>query len=129
MEKEFVSYKLAVKLKELGFDEPCIAFYEPDNTEVMFVGVLQRYNNPSLLHVKDFCAPTFSQTFRWFRKNYTHIKFNFGQSYWKGEYIDFFDLTIRNKEINRTIGVGGFTSYEEAELNCLEQLIEMVEQK
>ena len=27
MEKEFVSYEIALKLKELGFDEPCIAYY------------------------------------------------------------------------------------------------------
>jgi hypothetical protein len=129
MEKEFVPYELALRLEKLGFDEPCIAFYEADNTEVMSVGVLQRYNNPSLLHVKDFCAPTFSQAFKWFRKKYTHIKFNFGQSYWRGEFTDFFELTIHNKEKNRTIGVGGFSSYEEAEFDCLEGLIEMVEQK
>ena len=27
MEKEFVDYKIALELKELGFDEPCIAGY------------------------------------------------------------------------------------------------------
>jgi hypothetical protein len=28
MEKEFVPYELAVKLKALGFDEPCFGFME-----------------------------------------------------------------------------------------------------
>jgi hypothetical protein len=28
MEKEFVPYELAVKLKELGFDEPCFGYYD-----------------------------------------------------------------------------------------------------
>lgn len=27
MKKEFVPYELAVKLKELGFDEPCLAVF------------------------------------------------------------------------------------------------------
>ena len=27
MEKEFVPYELAVKLKELGFDEECFGYY------------------------------------------------------------------------------------------------------
>ena len=30
MEKEFVTYELALKLKELGFNEPCIATYDED---------------------------------------------------------------------------------------------------
>jgi hypothetical protein len=28
MEKEFVPYELALKLKKLGFDEPCFGLYE-----------------------------------------------------------------------------------------------------
>ena len=27
MKKQFVTYEIAVKLKELGFDEPCLAYY------------------------------------------------------------------------------------------------------
>ena len=30
MEKEFVSYEQALALKELGFDEPCFGYYEPN---------------------------------------------------------------------------------------------------
>ena len=32
MEKEFVPYELAVKLKELGFDDPCSGWYTPDKS-------------------------------------------------------------------------------------------------
>ena len=31
MEKEFVTYEIALKLKELGFDEPCIAGFNSYN--------------------------------------------------------------------------------------------------
>ena len=29
MEKQFVTYEIALKLKELGFDEPCFGYYTP----------------------------------------------------------------------------------------------------
>jgi hypothetical protein len=53
MTKEFVPYELAVKLKELGFDEPCLKSYGDD-------GLLNQ-NDHSLY----LSAPTFSQAFRW----------------------------------------------------------------
>ena len=28
MKKQFVTYEIALKLKELGFDEPCLAYYD-----------------------------------------------------------------------------------------------------
>jgi hypothetical protein len=28
MEKEFVRHEISLELKQLGFDEPCIAFYQ-----------------------------------------------------------------------------------------------------
>ena len=34
MEKQFVPYKLALKLKELGFDEECFAFYVEKDDEI-----------------------------------------------------------------------------------------------
>jgi hypothetical protein len=30
MEKEFIPYNLALELKDLGFDEPCFGYYEPN---------------------------------------------------------------------------------------------------
>lgn len=120
MEREFVPYEMALRLKQLGFDMPCFGYFDCER-DFQFVQNKSKYLDCEIPR------PTFSQACRWFREKYTHIKFSFGQSYWKEEYTDFFDLTIRNKEINRTIGVGGFTSYEEAELSCLERLIEIVE--
>ena len=36
MEKQFISYELALKLKELGFDEECFKTYNEDG--IMFNG-------------------------------------------------------------------------------------------
>jgi hypothetical protein len=119
MEKEFVPYEEALALKELGFDEPCMAFYEPNNREVKVVGVNQRFNDPSLLTITDFCAPLYQQAFRWFR----------GKGYHNG-IVPIFDYHYyiikdfnKDKEYNSEYED---VSYEEAELACLRKLIEIV---
>lgn len=38
MEKQFVTYSIALKLKELGFDEPCLGFFT-------HLGEIRRYTN------------------------------------------------------------------------------------
>ena len=115
MEKEFVPYELAVKLKELGFDEPCIATH----------GYLELYINTDDGHLK---APLYQQVFRWFREKYklhTEIR-TYTEKY--------FTIIIQEcKDIVKYIEYGGidlkFNTYEEAELACLKKLIEIVESK
>jgi hypothetical protein len=125
MTKEFISYEQALELKELGFDEPCIAFYEPGNKQVQVVGVEQRYNNPELLRMEDFCAPLYQQAFRWFREKYKLVALidigmhEFSYKIFKNEksitpFKDYLDYN---------------GTYEEAELECLKKLIEIVNTK
>jgi len=68
MEKEFVPYELALRMKQLGFDEPCFAGYSEDEHGIMLclMNILSDglLNNPE----DEDCeclAPTFSQAFRW----------------------------------------------------------------
>jgi hypothetical protein len=117
MKKEFVPYELAVKLKALGFDEPCIATH----------GYLELYINTDDGHLK---APLFQQAFRWFREKhglYSHVRESYSfdntlefVSQINGSYVNH---GISDKPINR------FDTYEEAELACLTKLIEIVELK
>jgi hypothetical protein len=50
MEKEFIPYKQALALKELGFDEPCLGWYLPEivdrgNTaSVILGGYITKWN-------------------------------------------------------------------------------------
>ena len=72
MEKEFVPYELAVKLKKLGFDEPCFAkWIERDERDGGGI-VLEMWNDEDTNYeVKSSTkAPTFSQAFRWFREKH-----------------------------------------------------------
>jgi hypothetical protein len=122
MEKEFVPYELAVELKALGFNEPCFYWY---TSLGRFVNS-GKSNQPPL---DDACsAPTFSQAFRWFREKYklhTEIR-----SYT----AKYFTIIIQEcKDIVRYIEYGGiylkFKTYEEAEISCLNKLIEIAENK
>jgi hypothetical protein len=109
MEKEFVPYELAVKLKELGFDEPCFGYYY--NKQLSF-GARTSYGEV-------IEAPTFSQAFRWFRDKGYDVKV---QKESDGLYFGFYWTGAA------WIIVGNGT-YEEAELACLDKLIEIVENK
>ena len=124
MNKEFIPYEQALELKELGFDEPCMAFYELNNREVMVVGVSQRYNDPSLLTITDFCAPLYQQAFRWFREKFEstiHIYQYQDTQRWD---FDVYDNTPEEEDF----GNPSYDTYEEAELECLKKLIEIAKQ-
>ena len=109
-EKEFVPYELAVKLKALGFDEPCIATH----------GYLELYINTDDGHLK---APLYRQAFRWFREKY---KLSGTTQYFTGGYYCYTINDMKDtKESNRLFTE--FKTYEEAELTCLTKLIEIVE--
>jgi hypothetical protein len=130
MEKEFVPYKLALIMRQLGFDEPCFATFfsvgawQIDCTE----GTLNlNYRTPCEYSI---LAPTFSQAFRWFRENH-FLSSDIAERMRDGKRITHFfisDLKTNNKFF-KTISSKSFTDYEEAELACLTKLIEIVESK
>jgi len=124
MENEFIPYTEALKLKELGFDEPCMAFYELNNREVMVVGVNQRYNDPSLLTITDFCAPLYQQAFRWFREKY---RLDGKPEYFLNDWYCFIINDMKEEDTSRRLFTE-FPSYEQAELECLKKLIEIVKE-
>jgi hypothetical protein len=123
MTKEFIPYEQALELKELGFDEPCFAFYSkiyglmttsPTNKVNEFAG--------------EVILPLYQQAFRWFRDKY-------GLSGWVNES---FTGSSRQGVISIKSEIGlkyyptttkFFDIYEEAELSCLIKLIEIVKNK
>ena len=44
MEKDFIPYEEALALKELGFDEPCLAFYDGKNAESFYFNNIRQTN-------------------------------------------------------------------------------------
>jgi hypothetical protein len=130
MEKEFVPYELALKMKQLGFDEPCLAFYGDEND---FSMDSSRKNNP--FRKTECVAPLFQQAFRWFRENHNLRGFIGFRPNIKQFDCHIYDMSLSGKEyvkqrtmeeFNKDPKVG---TYEEAELACLEKLIEIVKKK
>ena len=114
MEKEFIHYEQALALKELGFDEPCFGWYNNKHS-ALSVGESWRSAQDSI------SAPTFSQAFRWFREKYDLHSY-IDRVYGKGFYVYEYFIDKDNQCFN-------LKRYEEAELECLKKLIEIVKRK
>jgi hypothetical protein len=69
MNEDFVTYELAVKLKEKGFDEPCYGYYHcnggNDSFELCGNGDRDFLNSKNQYRV---AAPTISQALKWLRE-------------------------------------------------------------
>jgi hypothetical protein len=110
MNKEFVPYELALELKQLGFKETCLGWFADS---YLRIGAI--VENKHVQGEGETLAPTYSQAFRWFREkhdlNYVIVK---AESW-------FYTINGCNTQ-------EGFNTYEEAELECLKKLIELVKQ-
>jgi hypothetical protein len=112
MEKEFIPYQEALELKQLGFDEPCFGWFASDRTLVKEV-----------TEKTDFTlAPTYSQAFRWFREKNDL----FGQVNIRTYFI--YDISNDDSKMVKKYDKL-LTTYEEAELECLKQLIKIVKEQ
>ncbi len=135
MEKEFVSYEIAIALKELGFDEPCFGHWNYNNGKINYwydEEIQNERTNKCILDSekqfpkmnKNGCtAPTYSQAFRWFREKY---KLHGNVETLSGNQTNWIIYDKYGEFVADSNGAG---SYEEAELECLKKLIEIVKEK
>lgn len=77
IEKEFALYQEALKMKELGFDEPCFGIYRNYFMDKTYVLDLEldlnttfEDNSNRYLDGGECSAPTYSQCFKWFEENH-----------------------------------------------------------
>lgn len=136
MEKEFIPYEQALVLKELGFDHNSFVglgfvdnnnvFYTPDNAVPNTV----------------IWSPTFSQAFRWFREKYDLVIepcVPFQRLYLnEDDHFEILEFGYRIYSFDQYRGGlrdkiewDGYdnSNEEEAELECLKKLIEIVKNK
>jgi hypothetical protein len=127
MEKEFIPYELALRMKQLGFDEPCFNLYHLNRRELMYVcpniGEVATYKYDNHNKTNHISAPTFSQTFRWFREK--HNLKSFIQPI--PDDVDTYIFAYGTKEFEHYDL--DYLTHEEAELDCLKKLIEIIESK
>ena len=123
MEKEFVKYEQALALKELGFDEECLKIWEKT---MLFTTLVNPEEFKRVVSERYTKAPTYSQAFRWFREKYE--LHSFIDCKWKNLGWEFELVDLSKMETISSIDRYNYKTFEEAELACLEKLIEIVEQ-
>ena len=123
MNKEFIPYKQALELKELGFDELCL-FYYGDNEAL-------RIYHQSEIYDDLVGAPLYQQAFRWFRnKGYLfEVSANNKARVWWDTYKTYDEEGLEDGEERVSFYSEYFNTYEEAEIVCLNKLIEIVKNK
>jgi hypothetical protein len=142
MNKEFIPYTEALALKELGFDEPCLAHWyneTPTNSEGQCLVYYKKpWDNQKIINgvIRDYYfAPTYSQAFKWFREKY---RLQPSVNSFCFEEYSFVIMGSRNEILypihHKLLNDGKknpweFDTYEEAELACLKKLIEIVKNK
>lgn len=145
MNKEFIPYEQALELKELGFDEECFKYY----TEMGTLRIKDERPLPPLTY-----APLYQQAFDWFRKQvYPQIVINEkGDSVqgmlsllplvYHNTYVihlikastshtidNFSGAQIPSYQTAHKFNGNAVPTYEEAQLECLKKLIEIVKNK
>jgi hypothetical protein len=136
IEKEFIPYKQALDLKELGFDEPCLGYWRNEDSpnpitigqyttkediEYEISGQDEYHNFKNIIAL----APLYQQAFRWFREKYDlhrHICYFEDTTVWHGDIYNIKTGGLMNYPMELT----NYNTYEEAELACLRKLIETV---
>ena len=120
MEKEFIPYEQALALKELGFNEPCLAQYKKYEVgeAKLDIGFSKNELIMQFYKLSKFCtAPLYQQAFRWLL-----ILVN------KDEYFSN-KWTISYNEDYYSLFLGGCNmSVFKTELECLKKLIEIVKE-
>jgi hypothetical protein len=133
MKNEFVPYDIALDMKELGFDEPCLSMYmdkkltiiqrTKEELENMMNTPISKLRGTELL-----LAPLYQQAFRWFREEYNiHSIFEHDSDnyYYVIQGVNDFDFTtVDSSEEN-----GLYLKYQKVQDACLRKLIEIVKEK
>jgi hypothetical protein len=152
MENEFVLYNEALKLKELGFDEPCFGFYRSSEDILPTIELITRISSIKNLNNRgmrvEILAPTYSQAFRFFREKYKMIHQIYSLKYKGGVNYDYeiFSLVLPTDDelgneddvatdksmetydslVDKNFKHDESETYEDAEFDCLQKLIEIV---
>jgi hypothetical protein len=132
MKNEFIPYTLALEMKQLGFDEECIASYRGGKlipVRQTSFNIFKTFSNKIFRNSEiDITAPLYQQAFRWFKENYrldSYVKYLYKSKIKVGYYygIDEYEGVQFQMEFDDY-----FETHEEAELECLIKLIKIVKE-
>jgi hypothetical protein len=114
LENDIVSFDQALELCSLGFDKPTFCMYEIENRQLCLC-----YLDEEGLYMpdKDLHAPTKGQVFRWFREKYHDVLVK-----------DYGLIPHFTMIQNMFLDSNKIWTYEEAESQCINKLIEIAKQ-
>ena len=123
MKNEFIPYEESLALKELGYIEKSVGWYR-SKTLIMSEGVI--YSTLDDNHWYEcVLAPLYQQAFRWFREKYGLVGWVEGN---EGKRV--FMYCIESPiDSDDQLNFYPLRNHEEAELECLKELIEIVKSK
>ena len=119
MKKEFIPYEQALDLKQLGFDESCFLCYSKEGE----LSNAMTLNKTELNDIGFILAPIYQQAFKFFREKYGLISYVHPLALlqdtkkWCYEITNFESSWDEDSDLHTP---------EEAELACLNKLIEIV---
>jgi hypothetical protein len=133
MEEEFVPYKESLELRKLGFDETCLAWFSDKNIRIVGVNGCALSSLPvnstfSNGYGEFVTSPTWRAAFKWFRDKYGFVGNVLGDGF-NGDLKGYYYSITEQGWINlyESIDSGKwYDTYEEAELECLRELINIV---
>ena len=126
MKEHFVTYEQALALKELGFDEECLAYFNDKEfkycleDELVKNSLMSNSNSPIFY----ITIPLKQQVFKFFRDKFNQHSFielveDDGIKYDYCLYVD------KSPEECIDFGDGPHNTYEEAENACIDKLIQL----
>jgi hypothetical protein len=131
--KEFIPYEQALALKELGFDEPCCCYFGVKNNKLFECNFR---DNVALGIIK---SPLYQQAFRWIREKHDLVIEQcvpFQRLYsTEDDHFEILEFGYRIYSFDQYRGGlrdkiewdgYGNSNEEEAELECLKELIEII---
>lgn len=145
MNKEFLTEKQALALKELGFNEPCMASDYYADGKILIEYTDEGITNKELDELTEECnedaaengddpipynaaIPLYQQAFRWFREKHGMLGcIEFVEPEYGGDYG--YKLYYKPGHLYIDHWNKGFNTYEEAEQACLDKLIEICKTK
>jgi len=128
MKNNFIPYAEALALKELGFDGECLVYYNKKELFSFNQTCNEKLKGHFIKMSNRLCTPLYQQAFKFFRDKYNllgNVYSNASGYLWeihddKGG-THRFDSEYYGDELES----GTFTTYEKAELACLQKLIEV----
>lgn len=119
MYEQLVPYELAVKLKELGFDEEC--FYYADNDKNIKLSNYRPLCNTFALNLTNFILPIpfWQHAFDWFLEKHNFYSY-IAESYYSNQKV-YYEVFINGRK-----NIIDHETYHDARIACLEKLIDIV---